>query len=305
MSGDKEKNFDCIQNIKCNQGSIRAVRFNVDGDYILTCGADRTIKLWSWARGVQLANYQGHSAEVSDARGSCDNAQILSGSVDRNVTLWDVETLRISRRWRCHNSSVTCVQFNEESSLAISGSQDNSVKIYDVRSRAQREIQTLNEPTDTVTSLAVSQDTILVGSADGYTRSYDIRNGKLTVDCMGEAVTSVAISRDCASNLVSVADGTCKLIDKSTGQLLASYRGFNEARYYDYKVESCFDNSDRWVIVTSPLGKLFIFDLISENVKETLDLGQSVVSVCCHPQADRIAAASGSSVSIFSSAEVD
>ena len=220
--------------------------------------------------------------------------------MDRNVTLWDVETSRISRRWRCHNGAITCVQFNEESSLAMSGSQDNSVKIFDMRSKGQREIQSLEEPTDTVTSLAVTRDTILVGSADGYTRSYDIRNGKLTTDCLGEAVTSVSISRDCASNLVAVADGTCKLIDNSTGQLLASYKGFNESQYYDYKVEACFDYTDRWVIVTSPLGKLFVYDLITEAVKEKLELGQAVVSVNCHPQKDRVAAASGGQITIFS-----
>ena len=228
----------------------------------------------------------------------------MSGSADKNLTLWDVETSRISRRWRCHNSSITSVSFNEDSSLAISGSQDSTVKIFDIRSKGQREIQSLDEPTDTVTCLSVSSDTILVGSADGYTRSYDIRNGKLSIDCLGEAVTSVSISRDCASNLVAVADGTCKLIDNRTGQLLACYKGFNEPQYYDYKVESCFDYSDRWVIVSSPLGKLFIFDLITENVKETINLGEPVMSINCHPSQDKIATASGSSLNIFSAIPV-
>ena len=30
----------------CQQGAVRAVRFNVDGDYVITSGSNKTIKLW-------------------------------------------------------------------------------------------------------------------------------------------------------------------------------------------------------------------------------------------------------------------
>ena len=33
--------------IDCLQGAVRAVRYNVDGDYILTCGSNKTVKLWN------------------------------------------------------------------------------------------------------------------------------------------------------------------------------------------------------------------------------------------------------------------
>jgi mitogen-activated protein kinase organizer 1 len=95
----------------------------------------------------------------------------------------------------------------------------------------------LDEATDTITSIAVVSHAILVGSADGYTRLYDIRQGSMALDCMNDAVTSVAISRDMASHLISVADETIKLIDKDSGQLLACYKGHSEVRYKDYKIE--------------------------------------------------------------------
>jgi WD40 repeat protein len=46
---------------------------------MLTCGADRTIKLWSCTKYNLLSTYQGHSGDVLDVRGSCDNAQLTSG----------------------------------------------------------------------------------------------------------------------------------------------------------------------------------------------------------------------------------
>ena len=34
-------------NVDCAQGAVRAVRYNVEGDYILTCGSNKTVKLWN------------------------------------------------------------------------------------------------------------------------------------------------------------------------------------------------------------------------------------------------------------------
>jgi len=262
-----------------------------------------------------LCNYQGHSGEVLDARGSCDNAQILSGSVDKNVSLWDVTTSRMLRRWRNHNSSITCVQFNEESTVAISGSQDNSVKCHDIRSKATKEIQTLSEAKDSITSLAVTNHSILVGSADGYTRLYDLRQGAMTSDCLGEAVTSVAVSRDMASHLVAVNDETVKLIDKDTGQLLATYKGHTANRFHDYKIEVAFDYSDCFVFACSPFGSIYIWDLISENVQQIVSVTTTkesegfmkppVVSLATHPTKGKFICACGGEVYSFSSDQME
>lgn len=47
--------------------------FVVDGDYCLTCGSDKSIKLWNPYRGVLLKTYSGHGYEVLDAQSSCDS----------------------------------------------------------------------------------------------------------------------------------------------------------------------------------------------------------------------------------------
>lgn len=274
---------------------------------MLTCGSDRTVKLWNPEKSLLLGTYQGHSGDVLDARGSCDNGQLCSGGSDKNVFLWDVSTSRLSRRWRGHNASVTCVQFNELSSVIISGSQDNTVKLWDVRSSrsSQKEIQCLDEAKDCITSLAVTNNTILVGCADGYTRLYDLRQGSLSVDCMPEAVTSVAISRDQASHLLSVADETIKLIDKDTGELLACYKGHTSDKFKDYKIEVGFDFSDRYVLGASPFGSIFVWDLISEKIRGLCKVNDGglhhhpVTSLNTHPTRPRVLCSVGGGVYTF------
>ena len=67
-----------------HQGAVRAVRFNSEllymsglqnkahlfaenGNYCLTCGSDKTLRLWNPHKGLCIKTYMGHGAEVLDA----------------------------------------------------------------------------------------------------------------------------------------------------------------------------------------------------------------------------------------------
>ena len=40
--------------LDCKQGAVRAVRLSVDGMYMMTCGSDKSLKLWNPRKGTQL-----------------------------------------------------------------------------------------------------------------------------------------------------------------------------------------------------------------------------------------------------------
>ncbi|XP_072776191.1 WD repeat domain-containing protein 83 isoform X2 [Taeniopygia guttata] len=153
-----------VRTLQCGQGAVRAARFNADGNYCLTCGSDKTLKLWNPHRGTALRSFPGHGYEVLDAAGSSDNSQICSGGADRAVALWDVSTGRAVRKYRGHAGKVNCVQFNEESTVIVSGSIDSSVRCWDCRSRRPDPVQVLDEATDGISSLKLSAHEILTGS---------------------------------------------------------------------------------------------------------------------------------------------
>ena len=108
------------ESVDCAQGAVRAVRYNVEGDYILTCGSNKTVKLWNakslvshWSEDnlssckfhkqtilqAQLKTYLGHGDEVLDCKSTCDNSQIVSCGVDKTIILWDVSTGAPQRKW--------------------------------------------------------------------------------------------------------------------------------------------------------------------------------------------------------------
>ncbi|XP_072704401.1 WD repeat domain-containing protein 83 isoform X1 [Ciconia boyciana] len=179
-----------VRTLECGQGAVRAVRFNVDGNYCLTCGSDKTLKLWNPHKGTALRAYQGHGYEVLDATGSFDNSQLCSCGADKTVVLWDVATGQVVRKYRGHAGKVNCVQFNEEATIIVSGSIDSTVRCWDCRSRHPDPVQVLDEAKDGVSSVKVSDHEILSGSVDGRIRRYDLRAGQLYSDYVGTSASA-------------------------------------------------------------------------------------------------------------------
>lgn len=68
----------------------------------MTCGSDKTLKLWNPFRGVPLKTYLGHGYEVLDVQSSCDSSQLVSCGMDKAVILWDVSSGQVLRKYRGH-----------------------------------------------------------------------------------------------------------------------------------------------------------------------------------------------------------
>lgn len=63
---------DTLKRHLANEYIIKSLFFYVlnvvlaDGNYLLTCGSDKSLKLWSVSRGTLLKTYTGHGYEVLD-----------------------------------------------------------------------------------------------------------------------------------------------------------------------------------------------------------------------------------------------
>ncbi|KAK2587387.1 hypothetical protein KPH14_003103 [Odynerus spinipes] len=287
--------------IECKQGAVRSVRFSVDGEYCLTCGSDRKIKLWNPYKAVTLKTYGGHGDEVMDACPSCDSSQIVSGGLDKSVILWDVSTGTPVRRLRGHAGGVTTVRYNEESSMVISGSRDNTVMCWDIKSKSTDPVQCLNEAKDSISSVRISDHEILSASFDGKIRRYDIRVGQMYSDYMKDAVTCASFTRDGQCIVVSCASDVVRLIDKDTGELLGKFTGHTAK---DLCLESSVDCQDTHILSGSEDGKLWVWDLATQKVVAKLSgyrpSKYPTLSINVHPTKNCFLAANGSSILMWS-----
>jgi WD40 repeat protein len=70
--------------------AVDMVAFSPDGNWILSAGADRTIKGGDIATGSQVLSLKGHSDAVTSVAFSPDGTQIVSGSRDKTLKVWSV-----------------------------------------------------------------------------------------------------------------------------------------------------------------------------------------------------------------------
>uniref|UniRef100_A0A3Q2YSW4 WD repeat domain-containing protein 83 n=1 Tax=Hippocampus comes TaxID=109280 RepID=A0A3Q2YSW4_HIPCM len=284
-----------LRTIECQQGAVRAVRFNVDGQYVISCGGDKSLKLWSGSRGTLLKTYSGHGYEVLDADGSFDNSNICSCSSDKTVILWDVATGQVARKLRGHAAKVNCVQFNEEATVILSGSLDGTVRCWDTRSRKNEPIQVLDEARDSVSSLKVSKYELLTGLVPlPHSLLFGTQFGPITCVCF---------SQDGQCTLSSSLDSTVRLLDKSTGEMLGEYTGH---KMKGYKLECCLSCKDTHVLSCSEDGHVYFWDLVEGCLSLKLPVGKAVVqSLSFHPTQPRLLTASEGRVQFWAAEPED
>lgn len=255
--------------------------YNAEGEYCLTCGSNKTIKLWNPKKKLLLQTYSGHGAEVMDADCSCDSSQIVSGSQDKTVIIWDVSTGAPVRRYRAHIGTVNCVCFNEDSSVFISGSLDGTVKIYDAKGHSREPIQILDEAKDSISMVAVNDHEIASVSLDNHVRRYDIRKGVMEADCLYYPLTYLKFTNDDQCILVSCQNSSIKLLDKSSGSILAEFKGHINKKY---RIDNGLLCNDSYVVSGSEDGNIYIWSLLEGKVEHRLKHSHNVVhTLCIHP----------------------
>jgi len=164
--------------LKGHDGPVLCCRFNTEGNYALTGGSDRSIRLWNPHKGTAIKTYTGHAQGVHDIAVVKDNSRFASCGGDQLVWLWDVEQGKALRKFRGHQAQVNSSAFNQDDSLLITGSYDKMLCVWDMRAtRNDTPLQVFTDFTDSVTKVFFSKDMsqIIASSVDGCIRRYDIR----------------------------------------------------------------------------------------------------------------------------------
>lgn len=273
-------------------GAVNVVRFTHDGNYCLTGGDDKTIRLFNPHKGMKntsamqtgpekesalfIKAYSGtHGYSILDISIAQDKTKFVSAGEDRSFYLWDVTSGNVLKRIQGHTQKINAVALNKDATVVVTASYDQTVRCWDLRSNNREPIQTMSDFKDSVTSLALTDSAIVAGSVDGYVRTYDMRVGVLQQDYLRDPVTSVRLSDDHKTYLAACLDaststrgstspsngtGTLHLVDMKSGCLLKQYTGHT---HRSLKVEAAFENDQKHVLCADEAGAIVHWDLLS------------------------------------------
>lgn len=200
--------------------SVRSVVFSPDGGTLATVGDDRTLRLWSVAKGTALARQDEHTDEVYAVAFSPDGRTLATGGADATVRLRNAADGEVRTIIDEPTSAVVSVAFSPDGRTLATGNGDATIQLWDVATGALR--RSLNGHTDYVTSLAFTPDgrTLASASVDTDVLLWDTSLGKVRRKLTGHEgeVNGVAFSPNGRSLATVGGDGTVQLWNPTTGE---------------------------------------------------------------------------------------
>jgi WD40 repeat protein/serine/threonine protein kinase len=192
--------------------AVTCVALSAKGNFALSGGADRSVRLWDLGNGTLKASLGTHEQRVSCVAYSADGRLGLSGGWDGQVILWDLENGTKRTVLRRHTNIVTSVAFAPDGRHAVSAGFDGTLYLYDLEK--QQFIRSFEGHTDAVKSVAFAPNSeqFLSGSADRTVRLWNIHVNE-HVQCIDDhnvAVLSVAVSADGKYGVFICADQTIR-----------------------------------------------------------------------------------------------
>jgi WD40 repeat protein len=203
ISHDLEKNIRPT----IEDEEVNSVYISRDNRFILSGGADKTLKLWEIGNDDSppaytslekdyLRNFQGHQEGVLSVCLTLNNEFALSGSADKTLKLWRVSTGECLKTLEGHQDAVNAVCLSSDGKFALSGSTDMTIKYWDLETGEC--LNTFQKHTQPINSIFLSVDNqfLLSGSDDKTVRLWDVETGECLKVFEGHRnrVTSVCLA---------------------------------------------------------------------------------------------------------------
>eukprot|EP00941_MAST-03F_sp_MAST-3F-sp1_P004419 g4419.t1 len=123
-----------------HRGSISFVHSNTTGDYAISGGYDKTVRIWNIGgrNASESCSLVGHKGSVLCA--AWDQGAVLSGDRSGDAVLWDLTVGSSVRHFSGHRGHVTsCALYAEagvsSSTMCLTGGQDGRVRVWDPRAQ--------------------------------------------------------------------------------------------------------------------------------------------------------------------------
>lgn len=224
------ENITLASTLTGHSDSVWGVALNPDGQTLVSCSADKTIKVWHLDTGQLRRTLVGHSDTVRSVIFSPNGQVLVSSSGDKTIKLWNVQTGELIRTLTGHSGPVWSIVISRDGQTIVSGSEDKTIKLWNVQTGEL--VRTLTGHSNRVFSVALSSDgqTIVSGSKDNTIKIWNVQTGKLirTLTGHSDAVRAVAFSPDAEKLASSSWDKTIKIWHLKTGEQLSTLRGHKD-----------------------------------------------------------------------------
>lgn len=171
---------------KAHAGPVKSVRFSKDGNFLLSAGDDKIIKLYKVSSGYKktkfLRSFVGHTNWVLKADISPDS-NIVASICEKTVRLWDATNGDQILKYKNVETGNRCLEIHPEGNYIAIGGESGLLQIWD--SRAEKLAQ-VYDTTDAINEINFHPSGQFIATAHDYCptknnsvlKIFDIRQGR-------------------------------------------------------------------------------------------------------------------------------
>lgn len=175
------------KSVAAHKGAVTAIKWNHEGNAIVTAGEDGTVKQWSPNGNIRSKLAQTDRAVYSVSFSSDDQSVLYCSG--RNLYIKPLQVSSKMLKWVAHDGVVLKVDWNPVTNLIVSGGEDCRYKVWDSYGRLVFSSRQLEYPATSV-AWAPSGDYFAVGSFNtlvlcdktGWTHSRSTTNSGSIMD---------------------------------------------------------------------------------------------------------------------------
>ncbi|MBI5435328.1 MAG: WD40 repeat domain-containing protein [Planctomycetes bacterium] len=226
---------------KLHTDGVHCVRFDAQGERIVSASRDRSVKVWNARTGELLVDFKQHNFPVWAAAFSPDGERVASCSYERppgtvvgSVRVWNSRTGAEERTLEAGVKPLSSIEFGPDGKSLACGSWGFCVLVWDLAAGGEPRAFAMPDEGkyNAIDALAFSPDgaSIAAASKDDTARVWRLADGALTASLRGHSnyVTAIRFSPDGATLATAASDETVRLWRAADGEPLEVLRGHTE-----------------------------------------------------------------------------
>jgi len=256
-----------------HEGGASQVIFSPSGKYGISCGSDKTIRVWDIATQEEKQVLKGHEGMVFGLAVSKDGKLLASCDNAKSIRLWSLETFEQVGELTGHTDAVTDLAFLPDRTHLLSAGFDDTLRLWHIVDR--KLIRTIDIGTK-IEKMAPLPDGRRVVLSGAHTRGwgpriYDLEKGE-QIDATPNASSCMAVSADGRMSLIGSITGVLRVSDTDNGELIVQMADprANAAR------DAAITTDGRFAITTTREQHMYLWDLhggklLASESGETID----------------------------------
>lgn len=222
--------------LKGHERPLTQVKYNREGDFLITCAKNNTPCLW-WAEdGTRLGTYEGHGGAVFCCDINLDSTVLYTSSADSSVRMWELQTGRELFQVKINEPCRACKLSIGEQMLAFTADAfiGAAPKLHvlrlaeDLSEQSNKPIQSIECPKGRVTRVFWTDcnEKLITSHDGGFLRKWDFETGKLVQEAQiheGD-IQDFQLSSDATYGITASLDKTAKLVDLESLEVLKTYK---------------------------------------------------------------------------------